>query len=54
MWHIIFQEKQGNDQRIEYSSDWFKGPSFSYKVLKVLHYSMHGLLMETTFVLLAQ
>jgi len=50
----LFQEKQSTYQRIEYSSTRFEISLFCFAILEILLDTMHGLLMETTLVLLAQ
>ena len=51
---FIFQEKQGSDKGIEHPGTWFKGSLLPYSIFAIVCHTMHGLLMETTVVLLAE
>lgn len=51
---ILHQEEQNTDSRIEQACSWFRGPLFPNSILTIIFHPIHGLLMETELVLLAQ
>ena len=52
-WHI-FQGKQRTYWTIEHPYSWIEGTLFPYSVLTIIFHPIHGLLNETTLVILAQ